>query len=407
MNADIAVIGGGASGLAAAISAKQTAPHARVIILERMDRVGKKLLATGNGRCNLGNVNISAEKYHGSVDVMKIIRTTDCASNYFGKLGVICVSDNEGRMYPNSSSAATVLNALRLRCSELGIEEVCSSEITEIMGTNGKFELISERSRITAKRIIICTGGYAGPQYGTDGKMLGLLRKRGYKVAKISPADAPLRVATEAVKGLKGVRVKGIVTAVSDGRKLAKEKGEIQFTENSVSGICVFNMSHFFSEYEGRLSLCADLMPDMTEEEIIHYLKTIRKLRAELHIEELLTGMFTKNLAVYLVKRVLNRPLTDVISTVSDSGIKNIARNIKWLEFRVTGCSSWQNAQVTSGGIHADCIDGKLCSVKEKGIYFAGEVLDADGICGGFNLQWAWSSGITAGKNCALSLMGG
>ena len=407
MNTDIAVIGGGASGLAAAISAKETAREAKVIICERMDRVGKKLLATGNGRCNLGNANITAEKYHGSVDVMKIIGTTCPADDYFRSLGVICVSDSEGRMYPNSSSAATVLNTLRLRCSELGIEEVCGCEITEINGTNGKFELISEKSCITAKRIIICTGGYAGPQYGTDGKMLGLLRKRGYKVAKITPADAPLRVSPECVRGLKGVRVKGVVTAVSDGRKLAKEKGEIQFTENSISGICVFNLSHHFSKYEGRLSLFADLIPDMTEDEIFHYLKGIRKLRLSLPTEELLTGMFNKNLAVYLVKRVLNRPLTDEISTVSDSEIKNIARNVKWLEFNVTGCSSWQNAQVTSGGIHADCINGKLCSIKEKGIYFAGEVLDADGICGGFNLQWAWSSGITAGKNCALSLMGG
>lgn len=407
MNTDIAVIGGGASGLAAAISAKETAPESRVLICERMDRVGKKLLATGNGRCNLGNRNISSAMYHGSVDVMKIIGATCSAAEYFGRLGVICVSDSEGRMYPNSNSAATVLNALRLRCSELGIEEVCSSEITEIKGTSGKFELISENGRITAKRIIICTGGYAGPQYGTDGKMLGLLRKRGYRVAKITPADAPLRVAPDSVKGLKGVRVKGVVTAVSDGRKLASEKGEIQFTENSVSGICVFNLSHLFSKYEGKLSLFADLLPDMTEEEIIHYLKGIRKLRSSLQTEELLTGMFTKNLAIYLVKRILNRPLTDLISKISDNEIRSLAKAVKCLEFKVTGCSSWQNSQVTSGGIHADSIDEKLCSATEKGVYFAGEVLDADGICGGYNLQWAWSSGITAGRNCALSLNGG
>lgn len=407
MNADIVVIGGGASGLAAAISAKKTAPNAKVVIAERMDRVGKKLLATGNGRCNLGNRNITAESYHGSVDAMKIISMTCSAPEYFSELGVLCVSDSEGRLYPNSSSAATILNALRMKASELGIEEICGFEITEINGKSDRFELISENGQINAKRIIICTGGYAGPQYGTDGKMLGLLRKRGYKVAKITPADAPLRVAPESVKGLKGVRVKGKVTAVSEGRRLAEETGEIQFTENSLSGICVFNLSHFFSQYEGRLSLCTDLLPYMNKTEITEYLKNIRIIRGMLPIEELLTGMFTKNLAIYLVKRILNRPLTDLISKVSDNEIRSLAEAVKCLEFKVTGCSSWQNAQVTSGGIHADSIDGQLCSRTERGVYFAGEVLDTDGICGGFNLQWAWSSGITAGRNCAESLIGG
>lgn len=407
MNTDIAVIGGGASGLAAAISAKRANTDAEVTIIERMDKVGRKLLATGSGRCNLGNKTLCSERYHGSVNAMKIIRNTPDSAEFLEELGVLCTADIEGRLYPRSNSAATVLGALRLKAKELGIKELCGFEVTEINGKTGHFKLCSENGEIIAKRIIICAGGYASPQYGTDGKMLGMLRKNGYKLAKISPADSPLRVDPESVRGLKGVRVKGKVSAVSEDKLLAEETGEIQFTENSLSGICVFNLSYLFSRFEGKLYLRSDLLPDMNEGEIIAYLMRIRNSRGNFSADELLTGMFTKNLAVYFVKRVLRRQAADKISDISYEELKRLAFAVKRLEFKVTGCAPWKNAQVTSGGIHADCINENLESKKEKGVYFAGEILDVDGVCGGFNLQWAWSSGIVAGKKCAESLIGG
>lgn len=407
MNTDIAVIGGGASGLAAAISAKKNNINAEVTIIERMDKVGRKLLATGSGRCNLGNKTLCSERYHGSINAMKIIDSTPDSAEFFGELGVLCTSDSEGRLYPRSNSAATVLSALRLKAAELGVKELCGFEVTEINGKTGHFNLHSVNGVIIAKRIIICTGGYASPQYGTDGKMVGLLRKNGYKISKICPADSPLMVTPESVKGLKGIRVKGRVTALSEGRILAEENGEIQFTENSLSGICVFNLSYLYSKYKDRLIINADLLPDMNNKEIIKYLIKIRSSRRRFEAEQFLTGIFTKNLAFYLMKRVLKRPLTDKISDISDEEIKSLAFAIKHLEFTVAGCAPWKNAQVTSGGIHADCINENLESKKEKGVYFAGEILDVDGICGGFNLQWAWSSGIIAGKKCAESLIGG
>lgn len=407
MNTDIAVIGGGASGLAAAISAKKVNMNSEVTIIERMDKVGRKLLATGSGRCNLGNETLCSKHYHGSINAMKIIGSTPDSAEFFGELGVLCTSDSEGRLYPRSNSAATVLGALRLKAYELGVKELCGFEVIKIDGKIGHFNLYSINGVIIAKRIIICTGGYASPQYGTDGKMVGLLRKIGYKISKICPADSPLMVTPESVKGLKGVRVKGRVTALSEGRILAEENGEIQFTENSLSGICVFNLSYLYSKYEGRLIINADLFPDMNNKEIIEYLIKIRSHRGKLAAEQLLTGIFTKNLAFYLIKRVLKRPLTDKISDISDEEIKSLAFAIKHLEFKVAGCAPWKNAQVTSGGIHADCINENLESKKERGVYFAGEILDVDGICGGFNLQWAWSSGIIAGKKCAESLIGG
>lgn len=407
MNTDIAVIGGGASGLAAAISAKKNNINAEVTIIERMDKVGRKLLATGSGRCNLGNKTLCSERYHGSINAMKIIGSTPDSAEFFGELGVLCISDSEGRLYPRSNSAATVLNALRLKAAELGVKEMCDFEVIKIDGKIGHFNLYSVNGVIIAKRIIICTGGYASPQYGTDGKMVGLLRKNGYKISKICPADSPLMVTPESVKGLKGIRVKGRVTALSEGRILAEENGEIQFTENSLSGICVFNLSYLYSKYKDRLIINADLLPDMNNKEIIKYLIKIRSSRRRFEAEQFLTGIFTKNLAFYLMKRVLKRQLTDKISDISDEEIKSLAFAIKHLEFTVAGCAPWKNAQVTSGGIHADCINENLESKKEKGVYFAGEILDVDGICGGFNLQWAWSSGIIAGKECAESLIGG
>lgn len=406
--ADIAVIGGGASGLAAAIEAKTSLPKARVVILEKLDRVGKKILATGNGRCNLSNQNISADNYHGSVkNVMKIISSTPSAKDFFGSMGVICSADSKGRIYPRSNSASTVLTAMRLRAEELGIELRCGFEVSFIEKRPECFRITAASGeRIPCMRIIAAAGGYAAPQFGTDGSLIRIFRSRGCKTTKICPAVAPLRVRPELLKGLKGVRAKGRVSAFSGDKLLKEESGEIQFTENSLSGICVFNMAHLFSQYEGRLTLRLDLAEDMDEEQLYGYLRIMQYQRSSHSIEELLSGLFAKNLAVYLVKTASKRSMNDRISALRDGELRQIARLVKSLEFDVTGSSPWRDAQATSGGISGECVDEGLRLVSEKGIFLCGEMLDVDGDCGGYNLQWAWSSGITAGRSCARSLKG-
>jgi hypothetical protein len=394
--------------MAAAISVKTENPTANVIIIERLERTGKKILATGNGRCNLSNRNISAENYHGSVkDIIRIIRETPTAEEFFGSMGVLCTSDGQGRIYPTSNSAATVLNALRIRLNQLGVIEICGFEVETISGHDGNFAIYSNSSSINCRKIIIAAGGYAAPSFGTDGNMIRLLKKSGYSTSKICPAIAPLRVDADSLRGLKGVRVKGKISAVSYGKVIREETGEIQFTENSLSGICVFNLAYLFSEYEGKLKLRADLMPDMSTEQIEKYIFSIKNQRYECTLEELLTGMFSRNLAIYLTKNTLERPLSDKIRTLKFDEVYKLSRKIKALDFVVSGCSPWKNAQATSGGIHGDCVDGNLESRLNRGIYFAGEILDVDGECGGYNLQWAWSSGIRAGKKCAESLKTG
>lgn len=410
MNVDIAVIGGGASGITSAISAKEACPEASVAIIEKLPRTGKKIIATGNGKCNLSNKNLSDYNFHGSVDSMKVIsKMPDYKSFFTDYLGVVCVSGSEGReggIYPRSNSANTILNAMRMKLDELNIEEHCNCEITEIIPLKDGFRLISKDDEISCKRLIIATGGYAAPTFGTDGGVMRVLKNMGYKTAKICPAVAPLKVSTDKLKGLKGVRVKGEISAVSQGKVLRTEKGEIQFNENNISGICVFNLAYLFSAYEGKMSLKADILPDMTLNELKIYFEKIKIIRGNLPLEEFLTGIFVKNLAVYIVKNSLERPLTDKIHTLEQKELSAVANRIKSLEFEVCGCSSWQNAQSTMGGIHGSCIDETLQSRLHKGLYLCGEILDTAGDCGGYNLQWAWSSGMLAGGSCGKSLKG-
>lgn len=401
LTADVVIIGGGASGLAAGISLLEN-KKVNVIITERLDRIGKKILATGNGRCNFSNNNIKITSYHGSVkNIKNIIKNTPSGEEFFREMGILCVNDEQGRMYPRSNSSATVVNALRMRLLQLEAREICQFDVNSIEGEFGNYIISSENKKIRCKSVIIAAGGYAAPSFGTDGSMIRMLKNMGYKTAKICPAIAPIRVSKESIKGLKGVRVKGSICAIHNGNILRKEYGEIQFTENSLSGICVFNLAYLLSEYENNLILRADLAPNMNEKQLEEYLYMIQYQRYDNKLEELLTGMFVKNLAVYLVKKSLGRSLNEPISTIVYSDIKSIIKNIKQLEFKVSGLSSWQNAQVTSGGIHGDCITEELELKNHKGIYLCGEILDVDGDCGGYNLQWAWSSGIYTGKKCA------
>ncbi len=410
MKTDIAVIGGGASGLAAAITAKETCPQADVTVIERLPRTGKKILAAGNGKCNISNISLSSRNYHGSVDAMAVIGSEpDYRAFFTDKLGVLCVTGSEGRsggVYPRSNSSTTILSALRSYAGELGVTELCDCQVTGIRSSGRGFVLECGDDTVECRKVIVAAGGYAGPSFGTDGSMMRILKNMGYRTAKVCPAVAPLRTEPDRLKGLKGVRVKGTVSAVSGGKVLRTEKGEIQFNDNNISGICVFNLAYLFQQYEGKLTLAADLAPDMSEKELTDHLFSIKKSRRERSAEELLTGMFVRNLAVYIVKNA-GIPLDTAVGSIASRDICAVAALVKNLSFPVTGCAGWQNAQVTCGGIHGDCVNSRLESKLHRGLFLCGEILDVAGDCGGYNLQWAWSSGMLAGRSCAESLKGG
>lgn len=398
---DIAVIGGGASGLTAAISAKRAAPDSRICLLERLPRVGKKLLATGNGRCNLTNDNMSRSYFSGScTKFYNVIESFD-TKKFFESLGLICTADSEGRIYPMSNTASSVLDALRLETERLGIDVICDFTVQDIK--NG-YVISSDNDTVSAKAVILCGGGLSQSSLGSDGSLLRLSKNMGIKVTRLAPALTAVKTDVNLVKALKGLRVHGKVTLYCD-KPLKSEYGEIQFNEGVLSGICIFNLSTCFTEGKKHY-ITLDLLPEMSEKEIENTLKNIQKIRSEAPLEDFLSGILHKRLGNLVIKNVADYRLNEPCSVLKPSDIKEIAVQIKALRFPVTGLQGFEKSQVTSGGIHAEELNDMLMSKKYKGLYFCGEMLDIIGLCGGYNLTFAFASGYYAGKNVAESIKG-
>ena len=406
IKSDIAVIGGGASGICSAISAKSSDKNLNVIILEKLLRTGTKILASGNGRCNLGNKNLSPEFYHSSIkNFMDIISEFD-TEDFFNSLGLVCRTDSEGRIYPYSNKSSSVLDALRIKLKNLDIPELCGFDVRSIEKSGNKFVIKSGDRTVHAKRIIISSGGYSSPVMGTDGAVTEIIKKS-HRVTEVYPSlvSLPYKNPKE-YKSLAGIRARGTVTAVSDGKKLESETGEIQFSENTLSGICVFNLSYLKPQ-----KIKIDFMPEKSFHEVLDLLHDIKNIRYDCMLDEYLTGIVAKNLGIYIIKKSVCKDeksdfsMIKKISSLSSGEIKCIAGMIKSMEVDVMPPVSWKNSQVTAGGIHGSEVDENLQSKRCRGMYFSGEILDTDGKCGGYNLEWAWSSGLWAGKKCAESMV--
>lgn len=403
IKSDIAVIGGGASGICSAISAKSTDRNLNVVILEKLIRTGTKILASGNGRCNLGNKNLSPEFYHSSIsNFMDIISDFD-TEDFFNSLGLICRTDSEGRIYPYSNKSSSVLDALRIRLKNLDIPEICGFNVKSIEKSENGFVIKSDDRTVYAKKVIISSGGYSSPVMGTDGAVTELLKKT-HKVTDVYPSlvSLPYKNPKE-FKFLAGIRARGVVSALSDGKILDSETGEIQFSESTLSGICVFNLSYLKPQ-----KIRIDFMPEKSFSEVSDLLSDIKKIRRNCMLDEYLTGIFAKNLGIYIMKKTVKKSEFSMIKKVSELSmgeIKSIAKIIKSMEVEVLPPVSWKNSQVTAGGIYGSEVDKNLESKRVRGMYFTGEILDTDGKCGGYNLEWAWSSGMWAGRKCAESMV--
>ncbi len=402
-NYDIAIIGGGASGLAAAISAARTSSALKIAVLERLSRVGKKLLATGNGRCNFTNTNIDKTNYHGSCKPLyDCIKSFDCES-FFMDLGVLSYSDEEFRVYPLNNSASAVLDALRLEAARLGVEIICDFNVTDIKRDNGQYRIISENDCITSRAVIAAGGGMSQTNLGSDGSVLRILRNSGIKISPLSPALTAFKVNPESVRSLKGIRANAIVTLLSQGKKLGCERGEVQFGDGTISGICVFNLSCLAVGKE-KLELSIDLVPDIDFTEAKKYITDIRKIRKNAVLEDFLSGIVNKRIGMNIIKGATGHQLTEAVSALSDKEISNITAMLKDYRFNITGLAGFEKSQVTAGGVHISEVDEQLRSKKLKNMYFCGEILDIIGDCGGFNLYFAFGSGALAGKTCAEDL---
>lgn len=400
----VTVVGGGASGMVAAIAAARQG--AEVTIIEHMDRVGKKLLSTGNGRCNLTNLSLAEKCYHCSQKgfPMKVLNRFGVQDtlDFFWDLGLVTKSKN-GYIYPNSEQAAAVLDLLRL---ELEHEKVCvllSSEIRQpIQKKRGRFLVRIGKGDISSDALILAAGSRAAPVTGSDGSGYQLARKFGHRILTPLPALVQLRCSGKYFKQLAGVRCEARVTLYSEGRKLAADTGEVQLTDYGISGIPTFQVSRFASKKlaEGKeVHAVLDFMPSMTKTDVRDFLKRRVALLPERKCRDFLTGVFHKKLAFVLL-RLSGIAEEQSVGKVADASWEQLLDQIKGFEAPVTATNSFEQAQVCCGGADTrEVVPETLESRLVPGLYLVGELLDVDGVCGGYNLQWAWSTGYLAGTH--------
>lgn len=408
---DIAVLGGGAAGLAAAVFAARTLKNkkGKVTVAEKNSRVGKKLLSTGNGRCNLAHKPLDFEHYYGErALVRKIITKSAGYEKFFNSLGVYCTADAEGRVYPHSRNASAVLDALRLECAALGVTEQVGFDCIRIEPLIEGFKIISENTGcISARRLIITCGGMAGVSGGV--KIYGMLKELGMDIVPPLPSLCPVKVSQSTVRSIKGLRTVAKCSAILDGKIIKSETGEVQFGENHLSGICIMNLSRLASLNGEKMTISLDLAPAVPHERLRAFIGSAVKIRETAPLEDLLTGLLHKKLAAVLLKQVTELPLSCSCKALTAIEAEKLVLLIKDWQFSVASAelndSVWQSAQCTAGGVPAKELDDGLMSIKRPNLYFAGEVINVDGDCGGYNLAWAWLSGEVAGISAAESLL--
>ena len=385
---DLVIAGGGAAGLAAAVQAglllkdSSAACLPRVALIEKKEVPGKKLSATGNGRCNLSNEACTERE---EVD------------SFFDCLGLLTRTDEAGRMYPYSEEAGEVTALLTETARDLHTEIITGCQISRVLsGADGGFLLEtngpSDTFGIRCRKLLLSMGGKSYSAFGTTGDGYGIARRLGHTVTRLAPSLVPVQVQEE-LNPLAGTRAKAKAVLLRCGEVVAEEEGEVQFNRDCISGICIMNLSRLlvlnpekkfeeaFTEYE----LSLDLIPEYSKEELLEVLS--RKTA-----EKMLQGLVRKKLAAYIQQKAENPA--------------EIVRILKDLRFTVTGTKGWNDAQVTRGGVVLDEVNPETMESKIlPGLYFAGEILDYDGPCGGWNLHFAWQTGLKAGRAMVEAVM--
>lgn len=392
----IAIIGGGASGIAAAIYAKRICGSKNsVTVFERSDRVLKKLLATGNGRCNLSNTDISSANYF-SHTPEKIAEILSCCSaaeerQFFESLGILFCEEN-GRIYPYSRRANAVSDAMRAECEHLGVKLRTNAYIDKITVKNPGFILMGE----FFDKVIISCGGMSAPSFGTDGNSFRLLKSLGHTITPLCYALSPVKV-RENVKQLKGIRAHCNVSLIEKGEKIRTESGELQLTDYGLSGIAIMQLSRLCKS-GSRIEI--DLMPEFSEEKLISFLEERKTALSHLKSDDFLTGFLHKILGQYILSRCrIGANLSAGSLTKKDISI--LAGEIKAFSFTVESVPGKEQSQATSGGASlSEFNPHTLESKKIRGLYCIGEALDCVGDCGGYNLHWAWTTAYIAGAAC-------
>jgi len=399
--ANVIIVGGGASGLVAAIIAARL-KH-KVTILEHKDKIGKKILATGNGKCNYTNMLQLPECYRSndSSFAMKVLSKFDVNQTieFFEQLGIYPKEKN-GYVYPNSEQALSVVEVLRLELERLKVKICCDVHVEQLRNNNNQFTLLTNKGNYTADRVILATGGCASPQLGSDGSGYKLARALGHKIIKPLPALVQLKSSEHYFKTLAGVRTEAFIHLYVNETLISEEKGELQIVNYGVSGIAIFQLSRFASKAlseNKKVHLMIDYLPSLNEKETLTLITSRIKANPIKTIEEALIGLFNNKLAFVMLKEAGISPKI-TCEAVNKNQIHDLVRKIKEWKVTITEPNSFEQAQVSAGGIDTTEINPESMESKLiKGLSFTGELLDVEGTCGGYNLQWAWSTGAVAG----------
>ena len=395
----IGIIGAGASGMAAALTA---AAHrdVQVLLFERQARVGRKLQATGNGRCNLSNSNTSVQRYHGEHPEFSgyALRCYDVANTlaWFSAMGLYTVTEESGKVYPYSDQANSVVDVLRFALQRDNIQLISGTEITRVRKMESGFELRTEAEYYHCDRLIIACGGLAGTKLGGSMSGYKLLRGLGHSCSRLRPALVQLKSDWNGCVSLKGVRANCHAAIYCNGNLHSQSTGELQFTDYGISGPVIFEISRDVCQGSGSWMCRLDFLPNMQEDTLRTEL--LRRRETNLSTEELLTGILHNRLGRVLTATAGVR--CKDCAALSDSDVDALIKVVKSLEISLTDTLGMDSAQVTAGGIltaefNAETMESRLV----PGLFACGEVLDIDGDCGGYNLQWAWSSGRLAGES--------
>ena len=401
----VAVIGGGAAGMMAAITSAREG--ARVTILEHKERIGKKILSTGNGRCNFTNTYQTPACYRSDNRdfAWNIIQkfNVEKTISFFKELGIY-PKDRNGYLYPYSDQAAAILEVLQIEVAKLDICVMTEINVLDIQPVKRGIRVTTDKKTITADSVILACGAKAAPVTGSDGSGYQLAKLFGHRIVPVLPALVQLRCAEKFYKSISGVRVQGTVEIYADDIFLASDTGEIQLTNYGISGIPVFQVSRYAAKalYKKQsVTAILNFMPDMNKEEFLLFLQERITLCPYKTLDEFFTGVFPKKLCELWI-RLSRLPKEMRVSDLSGEQLEKLVLLIQHLRTHITETNSFEQAQICCGGVDTTEINpDTLESNYVPGIYFAGELLDVDGICGGYNLQWAWSSGFVAGKEAA------
>ena len=405
----VAVVGAGASGLAAAVRCAQvqreTGQKVSVLVLEGSAKPGRKLLATGNGKCNLTNLSAVQAGYHGDVHPAAAVLQACPPARvraWFRTLGLLTKADEAGRVYPCNEQASAVLDCLCAALEDLGGTLCCGAAVTRICRENDSFALFcGEEQVFHAGRVILAGGGLASPKLGCGSDAAKLAVSLGHTVTPRFPALVRL-ISPEIPAALKGVRVKTEVSLLDSGKPLAQAAGEAIFGAGSLSGICVMQVSRLAAQRGksgGKLTLSMDLLPDLQEKALADWMHTLAGAHPAWPAARLLAGVLPTKLGPEVLRRCR---VTRTCGELNRRDLAALAHAVKHFTLKIEGTGNWDDAQVTAGGVPFGELNvPAMASRRCPGLFITGELVNLDGDCGGFNLQWAWATGLSAGEAAA------